>query len=188
MQNQFIGLLCLFGWGSGRGGEHLCLLFLCQQHPLLVFVIHHIWWDGPKLQMEGSLQHCPQQDMIHKSVFHPGDSLSDIFFFCKTAQLKEVIKNSEAAKNTFVGLIVSLTFFFLLNKVNNTCYHSELNCVSCQVGFILQRPVITAKRLHSWVWLHPTGMTPRAIWPTRHFRLGMSAASAVTWRSWQKCS
>lgn len=29
---------------------------------------------------EASLQHCTQQDMIHKSVFHPGDSLPDIFF------------------------------------------------------------------------------------------------------------
>lgn len=39
--------------------------------------------------------------LIHKSVFHPGDSLPDRFFFCKTAQLKEVIRNSEASKTTF---------------------------------------------------------------------------------------
>jgi hypothetical protein len=50
---------------------------------------------------EASLEHCTQQDTIHKSGFPPGDSLPDIYFFCKTAQLKEVIRNSEASKTTF---------------------------------------------------------------------------------------
>lgn len=108
-------------------------------------------------------------------------------FFYKKAQLKEVIKNSEAAKkNTFIWLIMSLTFFFLLNEVNNTCYHSKLNCISYQVICILQRPVITAERLQSWDWLRFSGMTPRDIWPMPHFPLERSTASTVTWRSWQK--
>jgi hypothetical protein len=42
---------------------------------------------------EASLQHCTQQDMIHKSIFHPDDSLPDIFF-CKTAQLKEAAQGA----------------------------------------------------------------------------------------------
>lgn len=187
MQNQFISLLRLVG--AGRGGA-------ADSHASFFFVNSTLCWSLWPITSDGIDPNCKRRapcNIAHSRTWLINQFSTlvihyQIYFFCKTAQLKEVIKNSEAAKNTFVWLIISLTFFFLLNKVNNTCYHSKLNCISCQVIFILQKPVITAKRLQHWDWLHSSGMTPRGIWPMQRFPLERSAASTVTWRSWQKWS
>lgn len=180
MQNQFIGLLCLFGevvWGRWTFVRPFSLPTAPSAG------LWSITSDGiDPMQNGGLLQHCTQRDMIHKSVFHPGDSLSDIFF-CKTAQLKEVIKNS-IAKCNFVWLIISLTFFFLLNKVNNTCYHSKLNCISCQVSLFLKARYHCQEASKLGFGYIPQ-VWPEGIWPTQHFPREASAASTVTWRSLQ---
>lgn len=60
-----------------------------------------------------SLQHCTQQDMIHKSVFHPGDSLPDIFFFLWNSPAQGSHKEFRNFKN-YLLLINHLFDLFLL--------------------------------------------------------------------------
>lgn len=62
---------------------------------------------------EASLQHCTQQDMIHKSVFHPGDSLPDIFFFLWNSPAQGSHKEFRNFKN-YLLLINHLFDLFLL--------------------------------------------------------------------------
>ena len=96
-----------------------------------------------------------------------------IFFFSvkqhssrKSSRIQKLQK-----KNTFIWLIISLTFFFLLHKVNNTCYHSKLNCVSCQAVFDFAKACyhcreVSKLTLVPFVRYDPEGHLTNATFPT----------------------
>lgn len=164
MQNQFISLLKL----GALGGASVSFT-----NSTLCWVLSSIAPNriDPNCKREAALQHCTQQDMIHKSVFHPGNWLPDFFLLNSTAQESHQEFRSCKKKKTFVWLIIFLTFFFLLNKVNNTCYHSKLNCISCQAVFDFSKACYQCQKVSKltlvpFLRYDPEGHLTNATFPT----------------------